>query len=129
MANVPADLLYTKEDEWVRVDGDEAVIGVTDYAQDALSGIVYLELPAVGDTVEAGQVFGVVESVKAASDLYTPLTGEVVATNDALVDTPELVNEDPYGAAWMVRIKIADTSELAGLMDAAAYETFLANRE
>ena len=129
MANVPADLLYTKEDEWVRVDGDEAVIGVTDYAQDALSDIVYLELPAVGDTVEAGQVFGVVESVKAASDLFTPLTGEVVAANDALVDTPELVNEDPYGAAWMVRIKIADTSELAGLMDAAAYETFLANRE
>ncbi len=129
MSNIPTNCRYTKEDEWVRVEGDEVVIGVTDYAQDSLSDIVYLELPDVGDTFGAGDNFGVVESVKAAADLYMPVAGEVTAVNSTLIDTPELINADPYGAAWILRIKPANIADLNDLMDAAAYEKYLAERE
>jgi glycine cleavage system H protein len=127
--NVPADLLYTKEDEWIRVEGDEAVIGITDYAQDSLSDIVYLELPSVGDSFETGATFGVVESVKAASDLFMPVTGEVTAVNDELTGSPEQINEDPYGVSWMVRVRLSNPAELDELLDAAAYEALIASRE
>jgi glycine cleavage system H protein len=126
---VVAGLLYTKEDEWVKVEGDEATIGVTDHAQDALSDIVYLELPDVGDSFGMGDTFGVVESVKAAADLYMPISGEVTAVNEDLVDVPETVNSDPYGAAWMVKVKISNPAELDDLMDADTYTTYLAERD
>ncbi len=127
--NIPADLKYTEDDEWVRVEGDFATIGITDYAQDSLSDIVYLELPGEGDAFEQNEVFGVVESVKAAADLLMPVSGEITAVNDELVDAPETVNSDPYGAAWMVRIRISNPGELDALMDAAAYKAFLDARE
>lgn len=127
--NVPADLRYTKDDEWIRVEDGEAVIGITDFAQDSLSDIVYLELPSVGDSFDEGATFGVVESVKAASDLFMPVSGEVVAVNDALTDSPEVINQDPYGEAWMIRIRISDPVQLDNLLDAAAYEALLASRE
>ena len=129
MSNIPADLRYTKEDEWIRVDGDEATVGITDYAQDSLSDIVYLELPDVGDSLSIGDTFGVVESVKAAADLFMPLSGEITAVNDTLIDTPENVNSDPYGDAWMIRLKMSDPSELDDLMDADTYTEYLAGRE
>ncbi len=126
---VPADLKYTQTDEWIRVDGDEALVGITDYAQDHLSDLVFVELPQVGDRFEKGQAFGVVESVKAAADLNLPVSGEIVAVNSALQDAPETINKDPYGEGWIVRIKIADPDELNDLMDAAAYEAYCAGRE
>lgn len=124
MAKIPEDLRYTRDDEWVRVDGDEATVGITDYAQDALSDIVYLELPSEGDSFEAGETFGVVESVKAASDLYMPVAGEVTAVNDALVDNPEVINQDPYGEAWMIKVKMSEPGQLDDLMDAEAYRKY-----
>lgn len=127
-SNIPSDLLYTKDDEWIRVDGDEGTVGITDYAQDSLSDIVYLELPSEGDSFDQGDVFGVVESVKAAADLMMPVGGEITAVNDELVDAPETVNEDPYGRAWMVKIKISDTSQLDELMDAEAYQAYCDER-
>lgn len=126
---VPSDLMYTKEDEWIRRDGEEAVVGITDYAQDALSDIVYVELPSTGESFDSGATFGVVESVKAASDLFMPVGGEVLEVNEALADTPELVNSDPYGEAWIVRIKMSDPSELDDLMDADAYQAYIDERE
>lgn len=123
---VPTDLRYTKEHEWVRVAGDEATVGVTAYAADQLGDIVFVELPAVGRRLDQFATFGVVESVKAVSDLFAPIGGEVVAVNEALSGRPELVNGDPYGEGWMVRIRIADAAELAGLMDAAAYDALTA---
>lgn len=129
MSKIEAGLLYTKEDEWLRVDGDEATVGITDHAQDALSDIVFLELPDVGTAFNTGDTFGVVESVKAAGDLYMPVSGEITAVNDDLVDAPDLVNSDPYGAAWMIRIKLSNPDELGGLMDAAAYTAYLAERD
>jgi glycine cleavage system H protein len=129
MSNIPTDLKYTKEDEWIRVDGDEATVGITDYAQDSLSDIVYLELPDVGDSFAMGDTFGVVESVKAAADLYMPLSGEVTAVNESLINAPETVNSDPYGEAWMIRFKISEPSQLDDLMDAAAYTEYLADRD
>ena len=128
MSDIPANLLYTKEDEWVKVDGDIATIGITDYAQDALSDIVFLELPEVGDTVEAEAMFGVVESVKAASDLFSPVDGEVIEMNTDLLDEPELINEDPYEGAWLVKVKISDVSQLDGLMNAEAYTAYCDER-
>ena len=124
MAN-PADLLYNKSHEWLRVEGDEAVIGITHFAQEALGDITYVDLPAVGDTVSAGEEFGSIESVKAASELYAPASGEIVAANDALADAPELVNKDPFGEGWMLRIKLDGAPE--GLLDAAAYEDVCAS--
>ena len=129
MSNIPADLRYTSDDEWVRVEGSSATIGITDYAQDSLSDIVYLELPEVGDFFGVGETFGVVESVKAASDLLMPVSGEVTAVNEALIDTPELVNDDPYGEAWMVRIKLTEPDAVNDLMDAAAYQAYVESRE
>ena len=122
------DLRYARSDEWVRVEGDEAVIGISDYAQDALSDIVFVELPSVGDTVEAGNPFGVVESVKAASDVLIPIDGEVIAVNDAAVDSLESLNDDPYGT-WLVRLRMTNASQVDTLMDAAAYEAYNATRE
>jgi len=121
MTNIPDNLRYSEDDEWMLLDGDEAIVGITDFAQDQLSDIVYLELPGVGETFDSGDVFGVVESVKAASDLLMPVAGEVIAVNESLVDTPELLNEDPFGAAWLVRIKMADPDEADELMSAEDY--------
>ncbi len=118
----PEDLKYQDSDEWLRLEGAEAIVGLTDYAQDQLNDIVFLELPAVGETFAQGDSFGVVESVKAASDLHLPAGGTVTAVNSAVEDEPELANADPYGAAWLVRIRLGDKSELTGLMDAAAYD-------
>lgn len=126
--NIPADLKYAKSDEWIRVEGDTGLIGITDYAQNALSDIVYVEFPSVGDTVTAGKTFGSVESVKAASELNAPVSGEVLATNEDLASAPEVVNSDPYGKGWMVKIKIADASQLTALMDAAAYAKYCEER-
>lgn len=129
MSKIPANYRFSDDDEWVRVEGDEVVIGITDHAQDSLSDIVYLQLPDVGDSFGAGDAFGVVESVKAAADLLMPIAGEVTAVNTPLIDTPELVNSDPYGEAWMIRVRPNSMSDVDGLMDAAAYEKFLAERE
>ncbi len=119
------DLMYSEEHEWVRVEGEEGVVGISDYAQDQLSDVVYVELPEVGDTFARGDIFAVVESVKAASDVYMPVTGEVLEINETLEDSPEIVNEDPYGEAWFIRVAISDPSELDDLLDAEAYKAYL----
>lgn len=116
----PADLQYAKSHEWLKVEGDTATVGITDYAQHALGDIVFVELPDVGSSFEAGAAFGVVESVKAASDIYLPAGGEVIEINEALLDTPETVNTDPYGAGWLVKIKLDGAP--SGLLDPTAYE-------
>jgi len=121
----PADLKYSKSHEWVRVDGDTAAIGLADHAQSELGDITYLELPDVGDTITAGDPLGVIESVKAASDIYAPVGGEVVERNENAVNTPELVNQSPYGDAWLIKVKLADPAELDSLMDVVAYDEFL----
>ena len=123
---VPIDLRYTTDHEWVRVDGEEATVGITAYAADQLGDIVFVELPDVGRTVEPGAAFGVVESVKAVSDLFAPVGGAVVATNDALAGSPELVNSEPYGGGWMVRLRVADQGEVDGLLDPDAYDALVA---
>lgn len=123
---IPADLRYTKEHEWVRVEGDLATVGITDHAADQLGDIVFVELPAVGRTVQQFATFGVVESVKAVSDLFAPVGGEVVEANAALAGTPEAVNSDPYGAGWMLRIRLADPAQVDALLDPAAYEALVA---
>lgn len=130
MSNIPADLKFTADDEWVRVagEGKQVTIGITDFAQDSLSDIVYLELPEVGDEFNAGGTYGVVESVKAAADLYAPVSGKVVAVNDNLADTPELINSDPYGEAWMIQIEMSNPDEVKGLMDADAYKKSIEER-
>ena len=122
---VPSDLRYTKDHEWVRVDGDEATVGITEYAAGQLGDIVFVELPESGRAVAQFAAFGVVESVKAVSDLFAPLTGEVAAANDALAGSPELVNSDPYGEGWMVRIKLTAPDELHELLDPAAYDALI----
>ena len=118
--HLPDDLRYTDEHEWARLSGDTARIGVSDYAQDQLGDIVFVELPAVGDTIAKGEVFGTLESVKAVSELYLPLSGEVVAVNTALTDAPELINQDPY-AAWIIEVRPSDAGEYDQLLSAAAY--------
>jgi glycine cleavage system H protein len=123
---IPADLRYTKEHEWVRVDGDVATIGITRHAADQLGDIVFVELPAPGKTLEQFATFGVVESVKAVSDLFAPVGGEVVEANSALAATPEVVNSDPYGAGWMLRVRLADAAQVDGLLDPVAYEALVA---
>ncbi len=119
--NIPAGLRYTKEHEWAKADGDLVVVGITDHAQHQLGDIVFVELPGVGTTINAEQTFGTVESVKAVSDLFAPIAGEVVEVNSELTSQPELVNRDPYGAAWMVKIRPQAADALAGLLDATAY--------
>jgi glycine cleavage system H protein len=122
----PPDLRYTKDHEWVRVEGDTATIGVTDFAANQLGDVVFVDLPAVGKAVEQFSTFGVVESVKAVSDLYAPLSGEVVAVNGDLGSKPELVNSDPFGDGWMIRVKVGDTAQVDELLDAAGYEKLTA---
>jgi glycine cleavage system H protein len=122
---VPDNLRYTKDHEWIRVEGDRATIGVTDYAQDQLGDVVFLELPAVGRTLKAGETFGTVESVKAVSELFAPGAGEVLEANAALVSSPEAINTDPYGKAWMLVVKLADVAAVESLMDASGYQAFL----
>lgn len=124
----PEDLKYTESDEWIRIEGDTATIGITDYAQDALNDIVYVELQAVGTSIDAGEAFGEIESVKAASEVLLPVAGEIVAVNEALEDAPETINSDPYGEGWLVKIKVTDDSNLADLMDAEAYKAYNADR-
>ena len=124
MANVPEDLHYSKDHEWVRVEGDQAIIGVTDYAQDSLGDVVYVELPKLGDEFAANESFGSVESVKAVSEVFTPVSGEVVQINEALADEPEKVNSDPYGAGWMIRVRMSSSGEVDSLLSAAEYEDF-----
>ncbi len=120
-SNYPDDLRYSKEHEWVRSDGSQATIGITSFAADELGDIVFVELPDPGSRLDQFGTFGVIESVKAVSDLYAPISGEVIEVNEALRDRPELVNSDPYGEGWIVRVQLRDTAELDGLMDAAAY--------
>ena len=126
---IDPEAYYTESHEWVREDGDEFVCGITDHAQESLSDIVYVELPEVGDAFDKEDIFGVVESVKAASDLYMPVGGEIADINEQLEDTPEVVNQDPYGDGWLVRFTASDPSELEELMDSEAYEAFVAEEE
>lgn len=119
---VPADLRYTKEHEWIRVDGDEATVGITDFAAAQLGDIVFVELPDVGRSIDQFATFGVVESVKAVSDLFAPISGEVVARNDALADRPELVNSDPYGEGWMLRVRVSEADQVGELLEPGDYE-------
>jgi len=123
---VPLELRYTKDHEWVRLDGDEAVVGVTAFAAEQLGDIVFVELPEVGRTIDQFAAFGVVESVKAVSDLFAPIGGAVLATNAALGGRPELVNEDPYGEGWMIRLRVADAKQLEELLEPAAYDALVA---
>ncbi|MCS7221301.1 MAG: glycine cleavage system protein GcvH [Anaerolineae bacterium] len=120
---------YAKTHEWVRVEGEEAIVGISDYAQHELSDVVYVELPEVGSIVQQGKACAVVESVKTAEDVYAPISGEVIAINEALRDKPELVNQDPFGAAWFFRVKMSDPSEVNALMDAAAYQRHVESEE
>ena len=128
MSIIKEGLLYSKEDEWIRVEVDGAFIGLTDYAQDSLSDIVYVELPDVGDAFSEGDSFGVVESVKAASDLYMPVSGEILEVNEALYQSPEQMNASPFDAAWLIKVRITDASELDALMDVEAYKSNVEER-
>jgi glycine cleavage system H protein len=125
MVEIKSDRRYTKSHEWVMLDGDTATMGVSDFAQSELGDITYLELPEAGDSVSRGEPLGVIESVKAASDIYSPVNGEIVEANDNVVDAPESVNSSPYDDAWLVKIKLSDASEVEELMDGAAYEKFV----
>jgi glycine cleavage system H protein len=125
----PSNYRYTKDHEWVRVEGEVATVGITDYAQHELGDVVYVELPKPGAKVNAGESFGSVESVKAVSDVYAPLSGEVTEVNSALEETPETINKDPHGKAWLIKLRLANSSELAKLMNAAAYETYIADQQ
>jgi glycine cleavage system H protein len=127
--DIPDDCRYTKEDEWVRVDGDRLLVGITDYAQQQLGDVVFVELPGVGTEISAGKTFGVIESVKAVSDLFAPVSGRVAAINEALSETPENVNESCYGDGWMIALEGVDEGALEGLMDAAAYREYVNSRE
>ena len=129
MADYPEDYKYTKEHEWISVEGNEGTVGITYHAQAELGDVVYVELPAVGDHLEAGQPFGTIESVKAVSELYAPVSGEVTGVHEELLDQPELVNEDPHGAAWMVRVSMTDSSEMEGLLSFSDYVSFLESAE
>lgn len=122
----PKELKYDREHEWVRVEGGVATIGISDFAQDQLGEVVYIDLPSSGDSVAAGDTFGEIESVKSVSELFSPVTGTIVEVNDALKDAPEVVNEDPYGDGWMIKVELADPAEVDRLMSADEYEAFLA---
>lgn len=121
----PKDLKYTKEHEWVKVEKNQAIIGITDYAQDSLGEVVYVELPQEGNQVTKSEPFGVVESVKAVSDLYAPVSGSITEVNDAIIDTPEAINEDPYGDAWLIKVELSNKDEIGELMSADDYVKFI----
>ncbi|WP_062056536.1 glycine cleavage system protein GcvH [Aquimarina longa] len=123
--NIPADLKYTKDHEWIKVDGDIAIIGITDFAQSELGDIVYVEVETVGEELEQDEVFGTVEAVKTVSDLFLPLTGEIIEFNEALESDPEVVNSDPYGEGWMVKVKISDASQVDELMSTDEYKELI----
>jgi len=123
--NIPQDLKYTQDHEWVRVEGDEATVGITDFAQSELGDIVYVEVETEGETLAKEAVFGTVEAVKTVSDLFVPLSGEIIAFNDQLEDTPELVNDDPYGEGWIVKIKLTEPSEIEGLLSNEGYQAVI----
>jgi glycine cleavage system H protein len=125
MIEIPEELKYTDEHEWVRIEDDLVVIGITDYAQDALGEIVYIELPSEGDEITKGDSFGGVESTKSVSDLYAPVSGEVVEVNESLLDSPETINEDPYGDGWLIKVRIHDSDEFDELMDSEQYSEFI----
>ncbi len=125
MSNVPEGLRYTKDHEWTKVEGNRARVGITDHAQSELTDVVYVEFPPVGKAVAQGDVLGTVESVKAVSEIFAPLSGKVIDVNRALEDAPETVNKDPYGAGWMVVLELADTNQASGLLDAAAYKKLI----
>lgn len=128
--NIPSNLKYTPNDEWILVEGNTGTIGITDYAQNQLSDIVYVEvIVSIGESVQKGDACATLESVKAAADVFMPVGGKVIAVNEALPDSPEKVNSDPYGEAWMVKVDMSDSSELDGLLDSAAYEKLLAEKE
>jgi glycine cleavage system H protein len=124
MANIPDDLHYSKDHEWVRVDGNEAIVGITDHAQNQLGDVVYVELPKVGDEFAANEPFGSVESVKAVSEVFSPVSGEIAAVNTSLQDAPEKVNTEPYGEGWMIRVKMSKAGEVDSMLSAAEYEDF-----
>ena len=123
--NIPAELKYTKDHEWVRIEGDEAVIGITDFAQSELGDIVFVEVETEGESIESEEIFGSVEAVKTVSDLFMPLSGEVLSFNSELEDAPEVVNSDPYGAGWMIRVKLSDPSEVDTLLSAEQYKDLI----
>ncbi len=123
--NIPSDLKYTKDHEWVKVEGDEITIGITDFAQSELGDIVYVEVETLDETLEADEVFGTVEAVKTVSDLFLPVSGEIIAFNDSLEDEPEKVNTDPYGDGWMVKVKVSDVSQLDNLLSAEDYKSII----
>jgi glycine cleavage system H protein len=125
----PSDYRYTKEHEWIKVSGDTGTIGITDYAQHELGDVVFVELPDVGAKIKTGEVFGTIESVKAVSEIYAPVSGEVTEANAALSSAPETVNSDPHTSAWLVKVKLANPAEVSGLMDAAAYQAFVSEKE
>ena len=125
MSQTPGDRRYTTDHEWIKIDGDVALVGITDFAQSELGDVTYVEVPQVGRTIEQGETFGVVESVKAVSDIYSPVTGEVAEVNESLTTAPEKLNEDPHGSAWLVKIKLANAGELDGLMSRADYEAYI----
>ncbi len=120
--NIPSELKYTKDHEWIRIEGDTATVGITDFAQGELGDIVYVEVETLDETLDKDEVFGTVEAVKTVSDLFLPLSGEIIAFNEALEDEPEKVNSDPYGEGWMIKIKFSDSSEIEGLLSDAAYK-------
>jgi len=124
----PADYRYTKDHEWIQLDGSIGTIGITDYAQQELGDVVFVEVPKAGATVKPGQSFGTVESVKAVSEIFSPVSGEVTEANPLLADAPETINKDPHKSAWLIKVKLADPNEVSALMDAAAYETYVAEK-
>ena len=124
--NVPSDLHYTADHEWVKIDGDVAIVGVTDYAQGELGDIVFVEVETEGETLDAEEVFGTIEAVKTVSDLILPISGEVIEFNETLEDNPSLINNDPFGEGWIIKVRVSNPSDVEGLMDASAYETSLA---
>jgi glycine cleavage system H protein len=127
MSNIPENLRYSKDHEWVKVDGDTAAIGITDYAQHALGDVVYIDMPRVGDKLGTHEAFGSVESVKAVSEIFTPVAGEIVEVNEELNDTPEAVNSDPYGAAWMIKVRMDNPGETDAMLSAEEYEEYLSS--
>lgn len=129
MANYPENLQYTKDHEWIRLSGDEAYVGISDFAQESLGDVVFVELPKVGEKFDAGEPFGSVESVKSVNELFTPVTGEVLEINERLTDAPELVNSDPYGDGWMIKVKVLAASDADSLLSASEYEDFVKSQE